>query len=422
MNLKKMLKFNTGNKIGVKVVTSNNDVYTNKTYILEAVYNFIANEFAKLDFYVYKETLNKDKVKEYDFLEGNSLNECLQIRANETLTPYDFKQIMAYQLLKYGNALAEIVRNEKGQIIKFIPYNLEEYSFGNGYQLLNGRLVLHLKHTYNPDNPFTKNAKNITDDIYLDYNDLIHLRLQPNSLFDGDLNNFLGIDNPAVQVVDKQLNAIINDLADNRRLKGYVTQGKASLAALDNSLNSNSSKVNKSKEISNRFREADDVVVFDSGENFQEFKTNFTHINEQQFQEVKKLLFDLKGINEGVLNGDADSQKMEVFFSKTIKPIAIKFKEEIAYKCLTKTSRTQGYKIDFERNVFEYAGVSEVSGAIYKYADKTSKNETRRDALYKRPINNGDVIYDNLNFKPTDEHVKEVAQEEILKKGGDKLE
>lgn len=408
MGLMDKFRKKTKNAFGVKVVKDfDNDEFFGSTNFIESIYNMIANEFAKVDFYVYKKTVEDGTVK-YDYDVDSGLNDVFGVRSNELLTPYDFKAVMAYQLMKYGNALAEVVRDRKGRIIKLIPYNLAEYTFGNGYELLNGKMVLHLQRRLNSENPLNT-KKNDVEDIYIYYDDLIHLRLSSNNVFNGDLNNFLS-SSLAVKVVDSQLNAILNDIADNRRLIGYVTQGRS----LNTNVNPNDVlsaeeiKLKKQDELNRRFKEAKKVAVLDAGETFQEFRTNFSHISEGQFKEVKKILFDLQGINEDVLNGKATAQEMELFFSKCIRPIAIKMQEEVTYKCLTRTARTQGAVFDYTRNVYEYVDITKASDSAYKQADVMSKNTRRKMILDLPPIDDGEKIYDNLNF----------TQQESLK-GGD---
>ena len=80
-------------------------------------------------------------------------------------------------------------------------------------------------------------------------------------------------------------------------------------------------------------------------------------------------------------------------------PILEQFISEMTYKVFSKTSLTQGHRIDFYRNPFEYVPIDKAIDIAYKGAMDTTTNE-RRALIYKLPpIDNGDLLMSNKNFE-----------------------
>ena len=142
-----------------------NAKFVTSTPIMEEIYSTIANEFAKLDL---GHVIFKDgKYRKLD----DDLDYIVRERPNQFMTAFDFKFIMIYQLLKYGNAIAFINRDKKGNVISIDPVDVLDFEFGSGFQIADDLIVYKYK---------DKKTKNI---LLVDYRNLIHLRLNPNNIF-----------------------------------------------------------------------------------------------------------------------------------------------------------------------------------------------------------------------------------------------
>jgi hypothetical protein len=105
------------------------------------------------------------------------------------------------------------------------------------------------------------------------------------------------------------------------------------------------------------------------------------------------------GVNKKVIDGTASADAMEVFFYKTIAPRVEQLVSEMSYKIFSRTAITQGHKIAFYRNPFEYVPVNVAIDIAYKGAMDTTTNE-RRKMIYKLPpIEGGDILMSNKNFE-----------------------
>lgn len=90
-----------------------------------------------------------------------------------------------------------------------------------------------------------------------------------------------------------------------------------------------------------------------------------------QVEYLTNLFFSQLGITAEILNGTADQDAMNNYYSRTIEPILSAIADEMKRKFLTKTARTQGHSIEFFRDPFKLVPVS----AMAELADKFTRNE-----------------------------------------------
>lgn len=359
--------------------------FDNSTPIMENVYSTIANEFAKLD---YKHTLQKGDV--YKIVEDD-LNYVVSERPNKFMTAFDFKYIMCYQLLKYGNAIALIQRDDKGHAIALHPIDVLDWEFGNGYQVDNG-------------NVYYKYRDRRTRDIVLvDYRNLIHLRLNPNNFFSGDIFNGVTFNKQLTDVIDYGLGSALNELMDNGTIRGVISIGKSGFYGsgfANATLSGSDEKIKKQQEIIDRVKATKGgILVLDAGEEWTSLSSPFNTTSSEDIDRYIDMLLQFNGVSKKVVNGEATTEQMEVFFSKTIQPRVEQFLSEMNYKVFNKTSITQGHKIEYYRNPFEYLPIDKAIDVAYKGIQDTTTNERRRMIYKLPPVKDGDVIVTNKNFE-----------------------
>jgi phage portal protein BeeE len=366
-------------------------IETKHSPIVETAYTTFASEFSKLDFFVYREFLEKDEIK-YDDMKNNRLNKLLQLRPNELLTAHDFKYIMAYQYAKYGKAIAVINRDQKGNVYDYTPLDMANYEFGCGYKLNNGKT-------------FLKTRNKTTGKIELMYTgDLIFLRNNPNEIFQGDKSNLDNSTLALTRLFDTQLNVLMNEMLKSGEIRGIVEIGSASLGGLNQSLASKDKKISKQDEITERIKKAGGgVLVLDAGEKWQDMKAPFRTMSVDEQNNLTKMIYSFKGINEKVVNGTANESEMEIYFNKIIAPFSEQYKEEMNYKSLNEKERDSGTVIDCRRNPFEYISIDKAMNSAYKGAMFTTKNEMRKMVFKFGPLAGGDKLIDNLNFVEKEE-------------------
>ena len=360
-----------------------NAVMTPTTPIMEEVYSTIANEFAKIDLI---HIIDKDG--NYKRVDDN-LNYILSERPNRYQTAFDFKFTMMYQLLKYGNAMAFINRDSKGRAISIDPINVMDYEFGGGYQI-DDDLVL-----YKLRNPKTNSIE------LVDYRNLIHLRLNPNNIFYGDIFSGISFAKVITDLIDASLGSAIRELQDNGSVRGVITIGSSASGFANATMVNDDAKKSKQAEIINRIKSTKGgILVLDAGEQWQSLSSPFETTSSQDIDKYISMLLQFNGINEKVVNGTATEEEMEVFYNKTVMPRVEQFIAELNYKIFNKTSITQGHRIEFYRNPFEYVSVYKAIDIAYKGAMDTTTNERRRMIYHLPPVENGDILMTNKNFEP----------------------
>lgn len=370
-----------------------NAKFVTSTPIMEEIYSTIANEFAKLDL---GHVIFKDgKYKKLD----DDLDYIVRERPNQFMTAFDFKFIMIYQLLKYGNAIAFINRDKKGNVISIDPVDVLDFEFGSGFQIADDLIVYKYK---------DKKTKNI---LLVDYRNLIHLRLNPNNIFNGDL--FTGISNNKVitDLIDNSLASAIRELEDNGTVRGVISIGKSGFYGsgfVNATLAGKDEKMSKQQEIIERIKSTKGgILVLDAGEEWQSLSSPFSTTSSEEIDRYIDMLLQFNGISKKVVNGEATTEQMEVFFNKTIVPRIEQFISEINYKVFTKTARSQGHRIEYYRNPFEYLPIDKAIDVAYKSIQDLTTNERRRWIYKAPPIEGGDVLFSNKNFMPISELGKE---------------
>lgn len=364
----------------------NGNIYTNTTPIMEEIYNTVASEFAKLDL---RHVISKgDKFE----LKDDKLGYLIGERPNPLQSKFEFLYTMMYQLWKYGNAIAFLERDKNGNVVRIDPVNALDYEFGGGYQI--SEEIAYFKF---------KNRKTGLIEL-VDYRNLIHLRANPNDIFYGDLCSSFDNNKVMIDLVDYGLSTLISELKDCGTVRGIIQIGGAATGyargVATRVMAGQEEKVSKQEEIIERIKKTKGgVLVLDAGEEWKSLGNPFSTASTSDINKYIDMLLQFNGINAKVVNGTATSDAMEVFFYKTIAPRIEQFVSEATYKIFSRTAITQGHKIVYYRNPFEYVPTNVAIDIAYKGAMDTTTNERRRMIYKLPPIEGGDVLMSNKNFE-----------------------
>ena len=108
-----------------------------------------------------------------------------------------------------------------------------------------------------------------------------------------------------------------------------------------------------------------------------------------QVEYLTSMLYSQLGMTTGILDGTADENTLNNYYTRTIEPIASAITEEMNRKFLTKTARTQRQSIAFFRNPFKLIPVSQIP----EFSDKLTRNE----------IMTSNEVRQILGLKPSDD-------------------
>lgn len=355
--------------------------FDTSTPILEQVYFTIASEFAKLDLrHVIATHSNFTHIHD-------TLDYLVSERPNKWQSKYDFLFTMAYQMYKYGNAIALIERDERGHVLSIVPQNVNDYLFGCGYKTDEEGVVWYkIKHKKNEQIEFVRE------------DNILHMRLNPNNIFMGDLAD-LSMANVLVKVVNKSFNALLTKLDATGSIKGVVKVGSASQGFSNLSLANESNKEAKQRELVERIKSSDGVLVLDAGEEWQSLSSPFESVSSEDIDKYISLILQFYGVSKRVVDGSASFEEMEIFFSSRIVPIMERFIQEANYKIFDSNSLTRGHRIEYYRNPFEYVPIDKAIDIAYKSIQDTTTNERRRMIYKLAPIEDGDKVMYNKNFE-----------------------
>lgn len=105
-------------------------------------------------------------------------------------------------------------------------------------------------------------------------------------------------------------------------------------------------------------------------------------------EDLKKEFYNQLGLTETIFNGTASEEELRIYYSRTIDPILEHLVAELSRKFLTKTARTQGHEIQYNRNMFKFVTVEMLSTLIdtVKRNEVMTTNEGRK-ILGLRPSN-----------------------------------
>ena len=359
--------------------------YITSTPILEEVYTTIANEFAKIDL---KHVITKEN--EYRNL-NDDLNYVVSERPNDLQTKFDLLYVLAYQRAKYGNALAYLNRDRNGYVNGIQPINCAEYLFGGGYVIDDETTLFKFKN------------KKTNQMELVEYKNILHLRANPNDIFYGDFWSGFDLSKNLIDLVDCGLSSLINQLKENGTVRGVIQIGSNAVGLPNRAMANNENKISKQQEIINRIKATKGgILVLDAGEEWKSISSPFETTSTTEIDKYIDLLLQFNGVNRKVIEGTATDEQMDVFFSKTIVPIIEQFIEELNYKAFSKTSRTQGHRIEYYRNPFEYVSITKAIDIAYKGIQDTTTNERRRLIYKLPPVEGGDIIVTNKNFMEVD--------------------
>lgn len=113
------------------------------------------------------------------------------------------------------------------------------------------------------------------------------------------------------------------------------------------------------------------IAYIDSTEHVTQLNRSIENNMNAREERLTKMFYSQLGINEDIMNGTANPEAMQNYYSRSIEPILSAIVDECKRKFLTKTARSQGQSIMFFRDPFKLMPVNMVADI----ADKFTRNE-----------------------------------------------
>lgn len=150
------------------------------------------------------------------------------------------------------------------------------------------------------------------------------------------------------------------------------------------------------------------IAYIDGTEKITQLNRSLDNNLMSQIEYLTTLLYSQLGLAKEVFEGTADSTMMNNYLSRTIKPIASAFSEEMKRKFLTKTARTQGHSIEFFNDPFKFIPTDQIA----EMADKFTRNEIMTSNEFRQAIGlqasddpNADILRNKNLSQASDERI-----------------
>jgi HK97 family phage portal protein len=368
-------------------------LFSDRNDLLENIYNTFSDTISLLEMQ-HIQWDNKEH-SSYTFDQETDINYVLRISANKLQTPTEFTHTLAYQAIKYGNAIAipfyGTEYEETTRIIGGVEYiltssietrllgleilDMESYQFGFGYEDIDGERYLVIKDIKNPS--ILKLIK---------YDSVIHIRYSPSNIFKGD--KFIQNDNKIPNLLDAKLNSLITELSTNGKISG-ILKLKSGVGAED-------LKGAKLNAFLNTFvrGNASGLAVLDSNEEFQSLNREFRSVSNDDIKLLRDNIYSMHRINENIINGTYDYVEYEAFYNSMIEPFVKRMEEEFNRKLFTKSDLIKGHRIIFIKTLLIGASLKDQAQFLreMRQLNVMTTNETRR-LINLNPIEGGDSLF-----------------------------
>lgn len=137
------------------------------------------------------------------------------------------------------------------------------------------------------------------------------------------------------------------------------------------------------------------IAYIDASEHITQLNRPAENAFVAQVENLTNMVYNQLGMSKEILDGTADENAMQNYYTRTVEPIVAAITDEMKRKFLTKTARTQGQSIEAFRDPFKLVPVSTVA----EMADKFIRNQILtpnefRQIVGRKPSN--DPVADEL--------------------------
>ena len=351
----------------------------NERTIVTSVYNRLAIDTASLELRHVR--LEDGRFKDYM---GSNLDNCLSIEANIDQTSRNFIQDVVISMLDEGCVAVvptvttdspllsnsyDILELRTGKIIEWYPTKVKMMVYNDS----TGRreeLTLPKKQVAIIENPLYA--------VMNEYNSTMQRLIRKLSLMDS---------------VDEETSSGNLDLLIQLP---YAIKTEARKAQAEE----------RRKDIEKQLNEAKyGVAYIDGTEHVTQLNRPVENNLMKQVQYLTDLLYSQLGLTQSILDGTADENTMNNYFTRTIEPIIGAIADEFHRKFISKTGRTQGQAIIYFRDPFKLIPMSQMADI----ADKFTRNE----------IISSNEMRQSIGMKPSKDPAADELRNKNLKTAAD---
>ena len=139
-----------------------------------------------------------------------------------------------------------------------------------------------------------------------------------------------------------------------------------------------------------------------------QIKSTAYTVDTEQLKLIQTNVFDYFGVNEDIIQGKADSDKLDAFFNSAIEPFAIALSEALSRAIYTDRERSYGNHVYVNANRLQYMSQTAEVTVAKELGDRgiLTINEIRELFNYA-PLPDGNVAFIRGEYKPVEEKIEE---------------
>lgn len=156
------------------------------------------------------------------------------------------------------------------------------------------------------------------------------------------------------------------------------------------------------------------IAYTDGTERIVQLNRSLDNNLQAQIEYLMKTFLSQLGITEEIMNGSADENVMQNYYTRIIEPILSAITDEMKRKFLTETARSQGQSIEFFRDPFKLMPTSNIA----EIADKFTRNEIMTSNEIRQIVGmkpSDDPSADELRNKNLNQSAEAAAGEDKIK-------
>ncbi len=353
----------------------------NEKTIVTSVYNRLAIDVASLELRHVR--LEDGRFKDYM---NSSLDNCLSIEANIDQTSRNFIQDVVISMLDEG-CVAVIPTVTSANPVLSNSYDIEELRTGKIIEWYPTKVKMMV---YNDK---TGRREELT------------LPKRQVAIIENPLYAVMNEHNSTMQRLIRKLSLM--DTVDEEASSGNLDL----LIQLPYAIKSEAKRAQaeeRRKDIENQLNSAKyGVAYIDGTEHVTQLNRPIENNLMKQVQYLTELLYSQLGLTQSILDGTADENTMNNYFTRTIEPIVGAIADEFHRKFISKTGRTQGQAITFFRDPFKLIPMSQLADI----ADKFTRNE----------IISSNEMRQSIGMKPSNDPAADELRNKNLKTSGDQI-
>ena len=307
----------------------------------------------------------------FEILKDNLFN-LIAKKPNELQNAYQFYYQIISNLQIYNDSFVYIQRDSNFRITGLYPLDFSE---GKLYEY-NKQIWIKFKFGYSKER-------------FVKLDDCIHLTRYTND--DGITG---GSTRPIIKILSiKHVldEGIINAIKTTQSIKGVIKATKSMLKPED---------VKKMRDqFVKDFIEGNDgssIGGLDANTDFIPVKIEPTTASDSQIKNIDNKILSYFGISENIVQSKYNEDEWNAFYESILEPIAIQMSLEFTNKIFTAYEQNFGNEIIFECNRLQYTS-NNTKINLLRYANNIMTINELREVLNLAPIEDGDVIMQDLN-------------------------